>query len=223
MAPAAIILPGLVSSANDNSDTGIGAGIPQLTDNSGLSANVSDGDTLASALPVTHVLNGPGYQQSWVTTGATPDYFATNASPVFVWDVGAGAVLGDMVLWVYGNDGGGPKNRGNQAKPLELRFNTEADGSVEFAGTALILTTAPDITATGTSLPQVFGLGGVAARYVRMTVADNYLGTEPMTAGGDRVGMGEIRFNSTAVPEPSGMALLAAGCLLTLGRRRTGR
>lgn len=222
LAPAAIIIPGLVSSANANTDTAIGAGIPQLTDNSGLSANVSAGGSLASAMAVSHVLNGPGYQQSWVTQGAAPDYFATKAPPTFVWDVGVGVVLANLVVWVYGNDGGGATSRGNQAKSLELRFNTEAQGSATFGGAALPLTIAPDTTVIGTSLPQSFALGGVSARYVQMIVTDNYAATAPMTAGGDRVGIGEIRFNSTQVPEPSALGLLAAACLLPLRRFRAG-
>lgn len=58
-------------------------------------------------------------------------------------------------------------------------------------------------------------LGGTFdANFVRMTVTDNQFGGAP---GGDRLGMGEIRF--IAVPEPS-TALLGSLALLGLIRRK---
>ena len=73
----------------------------------------------------------------------------------------------------------------------------------------------------GTNSAQTFAAGGVTARYVQMTVTDNHVGTAGITGGGDRVGIGELRFDTSAVPEPTAFCLTTLSLLgLAVVRRR---
>lgn len=88
-ARANIIVPTLAASSNLNPYS---TGTPdKLTDNSGLTAPVNAGATLASILGVRHVFDS-GFAQSWVTNASTSDYFLTGFGaanpPIFGWDLG---------------------------------------------------------------------------------------------------------------------------------------
>lgn len=220
--PGAIVVPTLNSSSNLNSFNA-----PTfLTDNSGLSTPVNTGDTLAQASAATHVFDG-NFGQSWVTNNSGADYFAnfgaTN-TPTFVWDLGGLSKVEDIVLWQYQNNGGNGTAIGNETRTFELRFSqsTTFTGAADFSGTM-----ASVLGLGGLNLAQAFDLTGVAdasvARFVELRITDNYFGQPGITGGGDRVGLGEIRFNVTAVivPEPAsaGLMLLAGAALLR--RRRT--
>ena len=222
---ASIIIPVLISPSPANTDLGnsSGLGTANMTNNSGLSSALNGGETLALASGVTHVLSGTGHQQSWLTNdgGSGGDYFNGGAPITFVWDLGSDIVLSNTLVWQYGNNGGGATNRGNHLKDFTLRYNTAAQGSTTFSGAATSFQMPADTTATGTSVAQVFANGDVTARYVSMTLVDNYFGTAPMTAGGSRVGIGELRFDGAPVPEPSSALLLLAG-VFGLARRRRG-
>ncbi len=55
-----------------------------------------------------------------------------------------------------------------------------------------------DLGLSGINSPQFFSLGaGARARFVQLTVTDNFFGMPGIVAGGDRVGIGEIRFNAS--------------------------
>ncbi len=214
---AAIIIPSLAGSSNLNSfDVAVPA---KLTDGSGLSQAVPGGATLATALATTHVFDG-AYQQSWVTNAAAPDYFAASAAPTFIWDLGADVPVSNIVLWQYQNNGGNGTNIGNQAQNLTVRLNTAAQGSVTFSGAATNLTMLNNLQTGSPSPAQSFALGGTTARYVQLTVTDNYYLAGGTTGGGDRVGLGEIRFNTEPVPEPAALGLLALGAVAVRRRRR---
>lgn len=198
---AAIVNPTLVSSSA-NELTG---GEPSnLTDQSGLSAAVNTGDSLANALAVTHSFNG-GFTDSWVTNASAPDYFTAGPTPVFVYDLGEDVRIDDFIAWQYQNTGGGGTSAGNAARSMDLRFNTEAEGSGTFSGAATSLTLKPVHDGDGSgpndlggvNSAQDFGLSETYARYVEVRVTDNYRGLQGVTSGGDRVGLGELRFNAT--------------------------
>lgn len=220
---AAIIVPVLLSPAPGNTDlaNSSGQGVANMTNNSGLSIPLNGGETLAAASAATHVLSGTGHQQSWLTLdgGAGGDYFNGGTPISFIWDLGSDVVLDNTLVWQYGNDGGGATNRGNHLKDFTLRYNTAAQGSATFSGAASSFLMPADTNTTGQSAAQVFANGGVTARYVRLDLMDNYFGTAPMTAGGSRVGIGELRFDGAPVPEPSS-ALLALGGVMGLALRR---
>ncbi len=227
-ARANIIVPMLATSSNLNSYS---TGTPgKLTDNSGLTAPVGAGVTLASILGVRHTFDG-GFAQSWVTNASTSDYFLTGTGatspPIFVWDLGQDLAIDHLVLWQYQNTGGGNANVGNHARTIVLRFNTEAEGFASFLGPVTNLTMLPVVDNDGVPGNDLGGLNLVQpldlsayGRYVQMTVTDNYRGHQGIVNGGDRVGLGELRFDAHVVPEPATMALLGLGALALVRRRR---
>ena len=194
-----IVVPTLVASQNLSTDAAIGASEGHLTDGSGLSSPVPSGATLASASTVTHAFGPTGEQQSWTTTSVLPalDYYSVAAVPVFVWDLGQDYAVKDIILWQYGNHGGGLNRDGNAARTFSLRFNTAAEatsfsGPAEFSGTMMRVWTTG-----GTNSAQTFTFPAVTARFVELTITDNYFAAPGVISGGDRVGFGEIRFNVT--------------------------
>jgi hypothetical protein len=73
----------------------------------------------------------------------------------------------------------------------------------------------------GVNSAQAFALPTTpAARYVQLEVTDNYYGQPNIVAGGDRAGLGEVRFATEVVPELSSALLGAPGLLGLLRRRR---
>ena len=181
-------------------DTYLGASPERLVDASGLSdpALAAAGSTLADLSGVTHIF-GESFLDSWVTNAVIGDYFATNAAPVLAFDLGADAWLRDVVFWQYENNGSGVARSGNAARVVELRFSTSAEGpSFPAQPTAVVTLEDVDLGLGGINSPQFFSLGaGVRARFVQLTVTDNFFGMPGIVAGGDRVGIGEIRFNAS--------------------------
>ena len=226
---ALIIVPAVSSTANENAFDGQTASF--LVDNSGLSPAVNNGDSLAAAQAAVHIYGG--YQQSYVSESSTADYFATGvglaAQPTFVFDLGGDTALNDILLWQYQNDSGAAFNVGNHTRSVGLKFNTAAQGGTVFLGGGITLTMLPVTDGNGlgngddlngVNAAQTFALTDTA-RYVQLTITDNYLGFQGITGGGDRAGLGEVRFFGQAVPEPatSGL-LLAAGAALAVRRRK---
>ncbi len=202
-ASAQIIVPTLVGSQNLNTDTSIGATTADMTNSSGLSTPVNAGATLASAQAVTHVHGGGGIPWSSWVTNSSGNYLGTNPAPVFVWDLGRNTNLANIVLWQYGNDGGGVDFDGNSLRTFTLSFSQDATGPV-FTGPAQTFTMNRVwnvIAATGANSAQSFPLNGVVARYVQMTLTTNYFGQPGVLRGGDRVGLGELRFDGTPLDD----------------------
>ena len=218
VAHAAIIIPTVADSSGANAFT-FGP-VSNTVDGSGLSGTLGNGDTLAYAQSLTHIYDQDA-SQSFVTNQVFPDYFASGGSPpVIVYDLGVDTELAHVIFWQYQN-----QSLGNHVRTIDLRFNTESQGSQSFSGTVssvLMLPVEdndadPDNDLGGINSAQTFQLS-VTARYVQVTLTDNYLGFQGITNGGDRVGFGEIAFH--AVPEPSAAILGAFGVLAMLRRCR---
>lgn len=137
---------------------------------------------------------------AWVTTDPGADYYATAApDPVITMELGALYQLTDLIVWGY--HFGNPNN--NEAKSFTLEFST--DGGNTFANPVSLEHAR---TAAGV---ETLTLGGTyPADAVRITITDNHYGT-PGAAGGDRVGLGEIRFLGSPAPNPLPVLTLPAG------------
>ncbi len=201
-AAGGIIVPAIASESNTNVYST--ATTDMLINNSGMTPAVDGGDSLNAALQAVHVYGG--VFESWVTNASAPDYFAgfgATSPPVIVWDLtgGGDTTVGTLIIWQYQNDGGNGINVGNHARTMELQFNTEAEGSAIFDGPVTTVIAKPAMIPPGINSAQPFRLPGESARYVRMRITDNHygdpdgLGVNP-TVGGDRVGLGEVRFAS---------------------------
>lgn len=134
---------------------------------------------------ITHAPAGSG--NAWVTDGAGSDYFNTGILPVMTFDLGSVKNLTDLVLWGY--HFGSPNN--NEAKLMDVGFSTD--------GTTFGSSVSVD-HGRAAAESQTVPLGGVySARYVRLSLTDNYFGQAGAT-GGDRVGLGEVQFISVTDP-----------------------
>jgi hypothetical protein len=186
---------------NDNA----GYAAPGLERPLGTGNTLDTGDSLADALATLAQLSGGGHAESWT--------FGTGGgNPEFVFDLtGVGNTsIGSIILWQYGNNGGpGTDNCGNHTREFELIFHTEAEGAtfnfgtetVEFADT-MVPVYADD---TSGNVAQHFLFDSqVSVRYVALRIASNYLPPADLliTVGGDRYGLGEVRF-ATEAPLPS--------------------
>lgn len=204
-ASAALITPTSISSA--------GTAVEFFTDETNLinGSGLSGTLTFANYSTITHASVAAG--NAWVTDDPTPaggDYYAqTSATVVFEIDFDQVYGLSDLVFWGYHFNA----NNGNEARTFQLEFST--DGGTSYGTPVTVGNPIGTYAASGAS---TFNFGSqINANAVRMTVTDNQFGGT--AAGGDRVGLGEIRF--LAVPEPTTLALLGlAGPLGLLRRRR---
>ena len=179
----------------------------------GTPATLETGDSLADALATVAARSSSAQAESWTRS-------TSQGHPVFVFDLtGVGDTsINAIILWQYGNNGGtGPANGGNATREFQLIFHTEIEGStfdfgtetVEFSGVMAPIygDTAAD------NVAQLFDFGErISARYVALRIASNYLppADPQITAGGDRYGLGEVRFAApaevAALPQPANTA-----------------
>jgi hypothetical protein len=165
---------------------------------------------------------------AWVTAALSVAVITVRAAspgtiPTSVLDLGQDAAFDAVHLWAYsGISGVNNTIQGNSARTLEFRFNTDVQGVGAFSGPMVHVTRdhGPlSQTPAGFILPrQDFALGSQTARLVEMRITDNgFVAPGDGTAhdehghlirGGDRVGLGEVRFS--AVPEPGAVAGFAA-------------
>ncbi|MGC6565158.1 MAG: choice-of-anchor D domain-containing protein [Akkermansiaceae bacterium] len=142
---------------------------------------------------------GPGTPASstWVTdapNGGAGDYYDNGqAAPVIIFDLGANVGIGEINTWGYST------GNTNGAKDFTLRFATEAEGGEpglgdENFGTSI--TYSPSFEAAFDTLARDAHAFDqvVTARYVEMTITDNWRALQGGTPGGDRVGLGEVAF-----------------------------
>jgi len=155
----------------------------------------------AATAPHGQLGNGGG-AFTWVTNASGADYYGAGGgigpTPVIVFDLGSDVVLTEISTWGYseGNSNGG--------RDFSLRFATDAEGPAGFGASIADQTGFVAgfnyVTRDSNPLSQP-----VTARYVEMTFTDNWRGLDPgLTPGGDRVGLGEVAFESiTVIGEPN--------------------
>lgn len=170
-----------------------------LINGNGLSAAVN---TEADFATVTH--GNAGATTAWATNnpngGNGNDYYdpaGTGGTVVFDFTLDALYTdIDEMVNWGYHFNN---NPTGNFASAGTLEFST--DGGTTFYSSENV--TIGLVTSASTSTT----FAARDADFIRLTVTDNHFGVAP--AGGDRVGLAEVRFaNTVAVPEPTSSALL---------------
>lgn len=133
------------------------------------------------------IANAPQSSPNWATddpNGSTGDYFANGqAAPVLNFNLGRTFQLTDVVAWAYSS------SNNNDARTLSVQLSTDGGATL---GSAIVLTKPNHSTEDVSTLP----LGGTfPANFVRITITDNYFTAGQ--AGGDRVGLNEVRFLAT--------------------------
>lgn len=160
------------------------------------------------------ILGAGGTGFNWVTVAPSPvvDYYAAFPAPILIIDLGQNRPLSEISTWGYS------ASNTNGFKDFTLRFATAAEGTGGF-GTSITYKPSFEAAFSPTTRDSNPFSQTVTARYVEMTITDNWAGFQGAMAGGDRVGAGEIAF--ATVPEPAAGALAGVAGLLALRRRRT--
>jgi hypothetical protein len=146
---------------------------------------------------------GGGGTHRWVTTacGFPCDYLAGNAPPILILDLGQNRTLNEVDVWGY------TASNANGVSEFQLRFATAAEGNTGF-GTSI--TYNPTFTIEENNdvarFPFAFAQP-VTARFIEFTCTDNFFvepgdGSQGGQPGGDRVGLGEIAFPTSATTGP---------------------
>jgi len=144
-----------------------------------------------------------------------------DGDPEIVFDLGGLYVVPELQIWNY-NEIAGFLNRG--VDELEILGSTDGTSFVSLGTFNLAI--APG--AGNVDFSQTLSLPGVNLQYLKFDILSNHNGVTYPTAGGvDNafVGLSEVRFFGTMVPEPSTLAIwsLLAGVGLGAARRRRKR
>jgi predicted outer membrane repeat protein len=173
---AVLVRPAAITSSTSATDF---FPVGQLIDGSGLSGT----PTVANL--GTHGAASLG-NTAWVTESPAADYYTARPAPVLTCTLPSGRNITELVIWPYNFNAGAPV--GNEAKTFDVAFSTDG---VNFANTVTVTSPVP-LVSNGLRLPLPGGPR--LASHVRVTITDNHYLAAP---GGDRVGLGEIRFVAT--------------------------
>ena len=165
-----LLQPTAITSSTSGTDL---FNVVHLIDGSGLS-----GSPTLDALG-THPTNDSNTR--WVTAQNGTNYFNAGPTPELICTLPQQARVSELVIWGYGGNA-------NEAKAFEVAFSN--DGT-NFAYPDFV--TQPTLLGTGAAR-LVFPGGAREATHVRLRVTQNHFFTLPTAPGGDRVGLGEIRF-----------------------------
>ena len=196
-----VITPTVIAQTRGNSRTDYDFHIDNLIDGSGL----SDTPTTSNLDTVTH--DSGSTANYWLTqTQGSPSYFADSRDlpvPQFTLTLDKRYSLSSLVIWGAGGNT-------NDASDFTVEFSTDGGNSYS----------------TATETVQTSGLVGNdharlsfgqthEANFVRLTITNNAKGRGFPGSGGDRVGLGEIRFVGSAVAS-NAPPVAMAGSLVTL-------
>lgn len=177
--PAIVMASEMITPVSVTSSTSANDFLPAsaLIDGSGLPLS----PTFGNYESLLHA-DGASGTNSWVTEGFAGDYYDSGPTPVLNFSLGGNQTVTDLVVWGY--QFGGPNN--NEAKTFEIAFST--NGGATYHNTVTVSHQRTN------SQQETISLGGsFAANHIRVTIIDNHFGT-PDLLGGDRVGLGEVRF-----------------------------
>lgn len=165
---------------------------------------------------ITHAavnFSAPGNAWATIDPGPAGGYFFDEGgvAPVFEMAITsdpASPYINSIIFWGYHFGG----TNGNSVSRISLEFSSD-NGATIFDSRNDISIPLTAEQAVRAMFAPVLG----DTNFIRMTVTDNHFGN---AAGGDRVGIAELRF--TAIPEPtSAVALLPILMALISNRRRT--
>jgi hypothetical protein len=183
-----------------------------LIDGSGLSA----APTIGNYLTVSHAAVNFGPSNAWVTTdpgGYPSDFFASGGQPqAFGISLGGLFAVESVVVWGYhfGNA------NGNSARQLSLDFSI--DGGLSYVSSVKDLVVNTNVVVGGAAEAA---FAPVNANFIRATFTDNHFDPSNPGAGGDRMGIAEVRFTGgDAIPEPGSAMLAGLGLMAARVRRR---
>ena len=160
-----------------------------IIDDSGLSGLADE----ANYTTITHAAVLPN--NAWTTDapGGAVDYFGLDRTlaplPVFILPLGGDFFLTDLVFWGYHFDAA----NGNESKEFLVEFSN--DNGTTYPASVVVSSTA---IAQGAATTLPFG-GSFLTNQVRLTVNDNWFGS---AGGGDRAGLGEVKFIGTPNRDP---------------------
>lgn len=167
-----------------------------LINGSGLSAT----PTVETVSTVTHA--PASTTTAWVTAASGSDWFAiAKPPPVLTFGLPGDYTVNGLAVWGYA--AGGAANN-NEAKTLVLEFSE--DGGASWTG-ATTLTHARTARAS-----ETLEFASHRANAVRITITDNHFGSSGAW-GGDRVGLGEVRFLGTPYASPVPVLTIAPGAV----------
>lgn len=150
--------------------------VDNLIDGSGLTLIPVDGTNFEN---VTHPSSNS--TNAWVTTGFSPTYYGGGGpAPFLTFDLGDTRLMASLVIWGY------PLSPGNEAQSFSLRFSDDNDFS-SVTGSTTVTAAAP----TGEDALTLPFDAAYSGQYVEITITDNH---SEQDVGGDRVGLGEVRF-----------------------------
>ncbi len=164
--------------------------------------------SLNTDAPVRHYFSTPRASDGntgtlWVTDAAVPDYFGPYGPPILTMDLGADVAMNGLAFWNYST------SNANDTSAFSLRFATSAEGPL---GMSQSIAYNPSFNPAygGPAVQENLPFAQqVTARYVEMTVTDNYRGLSPSKPGGDRVGFADVQFDVAAAPAYQASATMA--------------
>jgi len=164
-------------------------------------------------------------------TAQGTDWMADNPSGVSTWlivDLGETYNLETISIWNFNPGTTSSTYTNRSSKTVDIYTSTSGvgnnsnDNNSAFDSTGWTslasdfgLTKNPGNATVSAPNGVLTGLTGVQARYVGISVTAAQIGSRL-----NRAALGEVQFFGTPVPEPSSLALLAAGGLMMIKRRR---
>lgn len=185
--------------------------VENLINGSGLSlpnGSITD----ANIASVTHEgqVFGNGTNESTYTT---PD----PNRPTLTFDLGGVFSVIAAYVWNYHDNDGffGSTLSGNGTSLATVTFEL---GGMPVGPSVVIAPDSAPTTIGVDALPSfhLLSLTGIAADKVLITLDDHF-------AGGDRVGLGEVRFIASVIPEPTSLALVVLGASAAMFSRRANK